>query len=590
MRIAFVLSFRSLVAACLLILLHSVQILHAQKCELADPYRTPKAATTGQTKVLIVFVKFADDRDLGDICIEQRQWPLFDDPTRLPFYANDLISPTPKPKAGDFGITHYFDKMSNGKFKLFGDVYPKVVTSELPRSAYLRIAKSGYGFLAQEILRKIDRDVDFAQFDTNPCDGIMDQVVFIIRRDPSASFTGVASLNGADAVYGNPKERIVLDGVTFDWESSGSFLIHSRPGNILPPVYMTRLLAHEYGHHLWNENGHFRGHLQPIRNNDTPANGTDRLGYVLMAGRGGGRDTRGDYLISSHERDLLGWINPIQADTSRISNYRLGDYYSTSDVIKVPLGNDRAGEYFLYLDNRQRVGPYDQELVYESSQCPSKYELEYLRTTGVLASLVHRSSRQSRIDILASDNELELSNTNSDYDGDLYGRKGQRQLTPFTKPALQPPTGKRSWLAIDRIYESSGSGISFDIVPDFRQRPIIREDSWLTESLDFLIFDRPLLLTNKAVFHIENEGFQSTAILIDPSSVLEISKSATVKTHDFILESGSTLILNGALDVSGYWVAEPGATIQIKNGASLQIGERSIEFQMDQILKGPIEF
>ena len=556
----------SLLIALLLMVLLQGPDLFAQVCKAPEPYRSPTAATNGKTKALVVFVQFADDRLEGDPCLDHRLWKDTRRRNRIPGYAEGLISSNDEGPFDPFSITHYFHEMSNGALTFYGDVFPRVIHSDLPTKSYHRGPKSGYGYLIKEVMEKIDDEVDFREYDKNPCDGVIDQIIIVIRRDPAATFTGVANLFGADKVAGRPRDKMELDGVTMDWSSSGSILIHHRPGNVHPPAYMVRLLAHEFGHHLWNENNLFRGHLGAIRNNKTPANGSDRLGYILMAGRGGGRDSGGDFLVSSYERDIIGWNTPTLADTSRITSYTLNDYYTSGDVLKVPLHTSSSGDYSLYLDNRQRVGPYDQYYRHQKRSCTS-YELGYLRTTGLLATLVHESRGQPRLDVLAADDEMKLSNDNQDYDGDLYGATTKKQLTPFTRPALSVPSNKLIWTAIDNIDDLDGKRISFDLVPDFRDQPIIREESWITADHDSLVLKETLTIADGAKLNLEKTRVYTAALQMEDQAILTIDADSRLEVGDLYLSQKATIYIEGELKLSGEFTPSPGSQFVFMKGA-----------------------
>ena len=320
----------------------------------------PPAAISGETRALVVFARFVSttrmaDQGVGEprmaVSVENGLEP-------LPTYAPALFASNPNPPFADSTVTEYFYRQSNESLILYADVYPRVIESDEPASYYRRSAGRGYGHLAAEIFRKLDPEVDFSLYDTNPKDGVVDQVFIIVRRDEAGTFTGVAHLAGADQVRGRPHENIVVDGVKVDWASSGSFIYNHRPGHIISQSYLVRMIAHEYGHHIWNPRGVFGGHVPAIRNNNVPANNTNFIGYTLMAGRAGGRDRRGDLLISAPEREVLGWLNPLylRPDTDPVRFVRLGDLYSTGEAVRidVPLPGDPDGHRVsFYLANRQ---------------------------------------------------------------------------------------------------------------------------------------------------------------------------------------------------------------------------------------------
>ena len=236
---------------------------------MAQSSRFP-AATSGSTKALVVFVRFKDDKHRGLGCRGDKGWPLAEGIEDLPAYAHVLFSDSDVPPFADSTVTEYFYRQSNGSLILYADVYPDVMVSDHDASYYRTNQGRGYGHLAAEIFDKMDPRIDFSEYDTNPRDGIVDQVFIILRRDEAGTFTGVAHLGGADQVRGQPRRELLFDGVRLDWASSGSFIYHERPGHVLTQEYLTRLIAHEYGHHIWNSRGFFAGHVPAITSNETP--------------------------------------------------------------------------------------------------------------------------------------------------------------------------------------------------------------------------------------------------------------------------------------------------------------------------------
>lgn len=520
----------------------------------------PAVAATGQTRALLLFVRFADDDRPGNPCLNDRGWPLYPSPETLPTYAHHLLAPTPKPPFADSTLTAYFYEQSEHRYILYGTVYPEVLTSTHPRTWYHRKNGKGYGYLAQEVLARIDPKVDFTQYDTNPKDGVLDQVFIVIRSDPAATFTGVAHLGGADAVAGRPaKTTLAFDGVQFHWARSGSYIIHERPGHILTQPYMVRLMAHEFGHHLWNSRGAFAGHLPAIRTNDVPANGTNRIGYVLMAGRGGGLDMRGDELISPIERELLGWTTPALLD--RPGPVTLGDAYTTGAFKKIVLadGNPATPDPALYVSNRQRIGPFDQRRIHRKKGC-NTYDMGLLRTTGLLVQMGLQNGRRMAVDVLPADNTLELSIQNDTYTGDLYGPSTRTQLTPWTRPSTARHDGIPSWVGLDRIRYTGGPNgeMAFDFQPDFRASPVIRAPSWMGQETSGYAFTAPVEVTNQATLYLTADTLTfNGGVRLDSGTRLDIA-------------AGARLYLNGPVG----WGT--GAEIVMHPGAALVLPDRTL--------------
>jgi len=551
----------------------------------AQAQHQPHIAHTGATRVLTIFIQFKDDRTPGDPCVNFRGWPLFENPKTLPTFARNLLAHSPTPPFPDTSLTSYFYEQSNHSFTLYGDVYPEVITTDHERTWYHRRGSNprGYGYLTREVLDQIDPHIDFAQYDNNPHDGVVDHLFLIVRRDPTATFTGVANLYGADAVQGRSPGALTYDGVSVDWNRSGSYIIHERPGHIISQPYYVRLLAHEYGHHLWNSEGHFPAHLRSIRTNAIPANGTDRLGYVLMAGRGGGYDARGDMLISPIERDLLGWadVERLNDPPQSITSVTIGDAYTTGDFKKIELPDEdpHTLDPVLYLANRQRIGPFDRIRNHQKMGCPF-YEMGLLRTTGLLVQMYLPHPTGAQVDVLPADNTLALSIHNETYAGDLFGPDAQTQLTPWTHPNTHRPDGQPSWVALDRIrYTGNSNGqMGFDFIPDFRQHPTIREDSWMGAETEGYHFSAPLLITNTSTLHLASARlFLSKGITMGANTrvVLEKEATLTLKPSSFLrMERESTLEVRGTLRIEGQVRWDPSALITVVPGGQLIVANR----------------
>jgi M6 family metalloprotease-like protein len=484
------------------------------------------AAISGKTRALLVFVRFKDDTNQGSGCRADRGWPLTEALEPLPSYSKTLFASTDTPPFVDSTVTDYFYRQSRESLILYADVYPEVVVSEEDASYYRTSAGRGYGHLTAEVFAKLDPEVDFSTYDTNPKDGVVDQVFIILRRDEAGTFTGVADLTGADKVRGRPSDAIVVDGVTVDWASSGSFIYNHRPGHIISQSYLVRIIAHEYGHHIWNPRGVFAGHVPAIRSNT--------IGYTLMAGRAGGRDGRGDLLISPPERDALGWLEPLMlrldADTTRA--VVLGDYYSTGEALRIDVPTDSEdNRVSFYFANRQRIGWFDQYRLDAPEGC-TPYEMGLLRTTGLLAMLTSWKRGRLALDVLPADNTMGLSAENSPYDGDLFGAPYARQITPFTEPSTSLPDGTPTWFALDdiRLTGSPDSAMSFVFIPDFRDRAVVSETSQVSADLGRVVIRGALHVTAQSTLTVENGARLEVfgTVQVDPGSAILAKEGARI--------------------------------------------------------------
>ncbi|MFQ5569117.1 MAG: hypothetical protein ACE5G0_05550 [Rhodothermales bacterium] len=534
---------------------------------------------TDTLRALAVFVKFRDDRDPGDPVLNARDWPLFDDPGTLPPFATHLLAHTPTPPFPEQSLTAYFHQQSLGRFVLYGDVYDSVMVSLHPEAAY-HAPRGGYGHLTAEILDRIDaQGFDFSPYDRNR-DGLLDYLFVVIRRDSKRdekrfTYTGISCLDamcGGGITAGRPRSALAYDGLRIDWRRSGAIIMHRTPGNIIPHQYHVRMMAHELGHDLWAP---FFNHIPAITDNDVPlqsnrGKGTDAIGYVLMAGAGGGWDARGDETISAFERDLLGWIS-CDVLTASQDSVVVSDLYTTSDCKKIILQGEAAGR-ILYLTNRQRLGVFDRE---RRGGIDGRFEMGLLRTTGLLITLTDGV----RFDVLPADNTLDLSAQDAPYDGDLFAPSTSTQLTPWTRPSINgfttyPPGYQPDWQAIDRIRYTGASGgeMAFDYIDDVRTRPFIREDSWIGDETRDYTFEAPMIVTNKSTLRIGTSIIPGKTLRVDPGATVVIEAGADVliphiSTLD--LAYGATLIVEGRLTLKGLLKRHPGAHLIKRDGGRI---------------------
>lgn len=578
---------RLMFTAFLLLLLPAGRGAAAQPHEPALPAYVRLAASerevplTDTLRALVVFVQFRDDHTPGDPCVFFRGWPLYPDRTRLPRFAHDLLATAPTPPFPDSSLTDYLYRQSNGRFLLYGDVFPRTVVT-LEDEAYYhnrdrtgRPQAGGYGYLTREILDRIDPEVDFRDYDVND-DGFVDYLFVIVRRDTrrddrTFAWTGISCLDarcGGGLAGGRPAEAdLFYDGRRLHWDYSGSILQNSTAGNVDPLVYHVRLMAHELGHDLWAP---FFVHVPGLTDNDVPENGTNQVGYVLMAGAGGAPDRRGDELISAFERSLLGWIACDTLRTGR-DGLTLGDLYTTSACYVVPVG---AGRH-LFVTNRQRVGFFDRRraMRYSDGTCRTFHDA-LLHTTGLLVHLVDGV----RVDVLPADNTLKLSAHDDAYRGDLFSPETQSQLTPWTRPRIDgtsPGTTDAvpSWHALDRIrYPGDAGGtMAFDFVEDFRRRPVIRADSWMGSEVAGFAFESDIVVTNGATLHVQADIVVRGRLRVDPGARVVVAPGAHVElTETSTLHLAATARLEVGGTVTHDGLLRPGGRIDVHAGGTLR--------------------
>ena len=551
--------------------------LHAQP---KTPFFNSTLERTGQyrdtLRALIVFTKFKDDKYPGDPQVHHREWPLFEDPRTLPSPATALLSKTPYPPFPDSSLTAYFYEQSLGHFVLYGQPYDSVLVTLHNESRYHQ-PNGGYGELTKELLDKIDTyGFDFSKYDHNR-DGFIDYVFIVLRGDSQRdrktfAWTGASCLDGrctgSMLVNSSSMPPPSYDGKIVDWNKSGSYIMHRTPGNVSAFHYYIRLMAHEIGHDIW---GHHFVHIPDYRRNDVPlthnrGKNKDCVGYVLMAGAGGAWDCGGSETISAFERDLLGWIEcaPLSESTP---NVIIGDLFTTSSCVKIGLSQPYTS---LYLSNLQHISYFDQQRAVGNKK---QFQIG-LRTSGLLIHLANGK----RVDVIPADNDLMLSSTHQAYEMDLFGPKTAKQITPWTKPNSNgftnyPMNFQPDWIAVDNIREldEPGKPIALDFYKDFRDHPIIREDSWIGPETEGHAFSAPIKVVDLSTLHLDTAisldrgmSIQTGSTVIIGSNASMIVKQGTVLT----LHHGSTLHIEGELILDGLLAKSPGARIII--------GEQSI--------------
>ncbi len=575
--------FRNTILLTLLVLLLGFSDVVGQPTRTAAAFSGDPAAFatpyTDTLRALVVFVMFRDDDEPDQAGLHYREWPLFDDPGTLPAFAPHLLAPTPTPPFPDSSLTQYFYQQSQGRFVLYGDVYDSVMVSLQPEAAY-HAPNGGYGHLTAEILDRIDaRGFDFSRYDDNG-DGQLDYLFLTIRRDSKRddktfTYTGISCLDalcGGGITAGRPRDALVYDSLRIDWRGSGAIIMHRTPGNIIPLMYHVRLMAHELGHDLWSA---FFNHIPALTDNDVPlqsnrGRGTNTLGYVLMAGSGGAWDARGDETLSAFERDLLGWID-CHAPAASQDEVRVADLYTTADCTKIILDGDPGGRA-LYVTNRQRLGVFDRQ---RRGGRDGQFEMGLLRTTGLLVMLADGV----RLDVLPADNTLDLSAHDAPYAGDLFAPATASQLTPWTRPntsgyTTYPPGFTPSWQALDRIrYTGAPDGeMAFDYVEDFRQQPVIRQDSWIGDETQRYTFEAPLVVTDASTLHVETTLSITKKLRVEPGAtvVIEAGADVTLPVGSVLdLAWNATVIVEGRLRFDGLLKRSPTARFIKRGGGTI---------------------
>ena len=284
--------------------------------------------STGQIKALVVFVQFKDH------ATSDPDWPV----DSLPNWASDFIGSSAE-QGGNYapgGLSDRIYRFSNSKLHVVGDIYPTPVITELPSDQY-----ADFGEVNLEIVRTIDKDVNFAQYDQlnsggsyvrQGSDRIVDLVMIVYRGVPAA-FSPVFHWGTADLGFGDyysDDDRFIMGHL-----GSGLAIAYQpKSGAVTPFDDAVGLAIHEVGHFFFEP-----GHI--IEN---------------FAGLGAMSNENGGSSFNSIERRLLGWSDfmYVNSDSAILT---LRDFFTTKDAAAVRIVSSER-EWFI-IENRQKIDPLD---------------------------------------------------------------------------------------------------------------------------------------------------------------------------------------------------------------------------------------
>ncbi|NKB69652.1 MAG: hypothetical protein GKR89_21485 [Candidatus Latescibacteria bacterium] len=293
----------------------------------------------GQVNVLVIFAQFAN---------ETPGTPL------LPGYASSILDPD---LPGSF--THFYRTMSEGQLSVAGTVLPKRYASDQPAPAYLSPEPTEfgqYGRFVREVLRKVDRDIDFGQFDNDGPDGVpnsgdddgtVDYIFVNVLSTPRnfllGGSTGVAGL-GMDGYHSSDPAfnggRILVSG----GRKNGSF--QKEGGNL---AHVVGSMAHEFGHSLGLPDLYDFSHLR--NPGQGPAEDSAGIGGWGLMGWGalGWNGNDGPNAFSAWSLEQLGWIGYRNQRLRKIvgdaEGLHVADLYQGGQIYKVPLPPVSAATY-----------------------------------------------------------------------------------------------------------------------------------------------------------------------------------------------------------------------------------------------------
>jgi hypothetical protein len=297
----------------------------------------------GTLRILVVFAEFENYNEEDQYGRPGGYWPDGGFPAFVDSYIDSTVTQNSTHK---LNITNYFSQMSQGNYKVIGDVK----TVHVPNN-YMN-NRSGAN---QWVLNHLDSEVNYANYDnwkknadfihTNTSDGIVDMIVIIYRGySLTTSWIGEASL-GFDSIMVDNNSTEIKGSYHYGYLSNeptkGSGVTAQAVTN--NSEYDMISVTHEISHWLLGPHPYKGG--GPI---------ISRYPSMLQ----------GSWFYASstnaYEAERLGWITPTVIDSSigDVSGLELDDFLTTGDAVKIKVTGGGADEYYL-LENRQHQSIYD---------------------------------------------------------------------------------------------------------------------------------------------------------------------------------------------------------------------------------------
>ena len=322
--------------------------------------------STGILRVLVIFVRFADDIEETEI------WPDFH---LLPDWAQSFVN-NKYSSTGDYypeTVSRYFYENSYGKLHVIGDVY--FVTTDHDENYYHQLAypsnpKAARSTIEKEVLDKLDDqpyNVDFSlydnwtysgEFNNEPGkDSQVDMIWFITRNLHDENYKDNYRFGVGYAKLDCPthfRDGVKIIGSCFPGSGIGMFEPHvnwainsSLKSNGSKTI--VNHVAHEMTHYLYGQ--HFADLPRKIS--------SSRYSSSLKTYAGGWRS-----VYSGYEKWRLGWITP-KTITSNGDGYVLYDLASTINEPEGPTNSrlfkiDIPGtNQFFLIENRQWISEFE---------------------------------------------------------------------------------------------------------------------------------------------------------------------------------------------------------------------------------------
>lgn len=278
--------------------------------------------TTGKVHSLVIFAAFKDDQQ-----------------SFIPNWVNDIFNPNIYNS-----LQHYFNVQSNGLHTIDGIVLKKWYYSDQMSDCNVE----RYEFI-NDILEKVDEDIDFALFDNwtdsriEKPDGKVDMIFFVIANSPWVSR---ASLEFKQYPFCYETNDTSHAGVVRIHQNSGATQRYQKSFE-----RMIAIMAHEYGHMLGLPDLYDLTYFDVNPNLDDYSAGIGK--WCLMSE---GYGVNGLYSMCAFSRAKLGWI-PVKKVNTNSYNIKV----SANELIKLKSNPINDKEYFV-LSYRNHSNYYDKKL------------------------------------------------------------------------------------------------------------------------------------------------------------------------------------------------------------------------------------
>lgn len=419
--------------------------------------------------------------------------------TALPAFAGRLFA-ADQPGS----LSHYFEEMSRGQYRLSGECAPSMLTADHGAEAYVPPLGS-FSTFTRQILAQADAQVDFARFDNDGPDGIPDSgdddgyvdFLFVITRSAPPGFiyeqaTGIAAL-GLSETY-----------VTLDRSQAGTRICiraDQSPGGAGGVLQQATAfepavgsMAHEFGHFLGLADLYDRAYgISSVPGADDGAG----VGWWDLMGHGarGWSDRGGPTPLSAYSRKELGWLGRDNAQLEVLTHDQpgaeLADLNSGGKVYQLPTRT--PGVYYLLECRRRGSSYYDrnapgdglliwrvnESVAGNSDESAKRVDLvcadgSYADAGAPLGVFADPVNGADNLDFWAHDELYRQAHAGNLGDaGDLFDGVRYTAFNLLTNPAAEPS------IAVENLHLRGTALVADLMVHDRRRaRPLAADETW----------------------------------------------------------------------------------------------------------------